>query len=120
MNSKILVQILCCLTVFTFYLYHIIQKQNQINYLSLNLPKIVKELKTLEEENMRLRFQVNSFQSPDHLMQLVKEEQYTHLKMPLLKEVFTFQEGLALNQDQDIYKDQSLPREPVLAVGVYH
>ena len=117
MNSRMLLQILCCLTVFTFYLYHMIQKQNKINYLSLHLPKIVKDLKAIEEENMRLRFQVNCFESPDHLMQLIKSQEYTHLKTPILKEIFTLPEGLALHEDSGSEFHPSSVTQPVLAVG---
>lgn len=116
MNFRVLLQILCCLTVFTLYLYHMIQKQNRINYLSLQLPKLIKDVKALEEENLRLQFQVNCFESPDHLMWLVKQQEFTHLKMPLLQEVYTLPEGLALRKEGD--QEVSI-HQPILAVGAY-
>ncbi|MBM3192294.1 MAG: hypothetical protein FJZ63_06575 [Chlamydiae bacterium] len=116
MNFRVLLQILCCLTVFTLYLYHMIQKQNKINYLSLQLPKLVKDVKALEEENLRLQFQVNCFESPDHLMWLVRQQEFTHLKMPLLQEVYTLPEGLALQKEGT--GGESI-HQPILAVGAY-
>jgi hypothetical protein len=99
-----------------------IQKQNIINYLSLQLPKVTKDLKELEEENMRLQFAIDCFESPEHLMQLVKHEEYTHLRYPSLKEVMVFPEGLALYIEEDSKKEVFHPLKihPVLAVGAKH
>lgn len=122
MNKEMLLRLFCCLAVLSIYLYQVIQKQNLVNYLSLQIPKLNKDLKTLEEENVRLKFEIDCFESPDHLMKLVRSQQYAYLKYPVVKEVISLKEGLALQVDFDKHQD-SLRRfktEPVLAVGVSH
>lgn len=122
MNKGLMLRMLCCLAVFALYLYHIIQKQNAINYLSLQIPKITRDLRAIEEENVRLRFEIECFESPDQLMRLVRTQEYTHLRYPLLKEVFSLPEGLAVHiepkKKQEIVQPFTL--QPALAVGANH
>lgn len=118
MNKGLIVRLLLCLMVSLLFFYQIIQKQNQINYLSLQIPKLNKELKSLGEENLKLRFHIDSFESPDHLMYLVKSS-FSHLYFPENKEVVQLREGIALKHElQDCQKNlRRYKTEPVLAVG---
>lgn len=122
MNSGMVLRLLCCLAVFAVYLYHVIHKQNAINYLSMQIPKVSKDLKTIEEENVRLRFLIDSFESPDHLMQLVKSPAYSHLRHPSVQEVFNLAEGVALQVEERSEIKMFIPFKPhpVLAVGAHH
>ena len=52
MNKGMLLRLFCCLAVLSIYLYQVIQKQNVVNYLSLQIPKLNKDLKTLEEREI--------------------------------------------------------------------
>lgn len=117
-----LIRVLGCLTVFSIYLYQIIQKQNALNYLSLQIPKLAKEVKTLEEENLLLQFRIDSFESPDHLMKLAHSPEYTHLQYPFLEDVTALQAGLAIQVEETSPKDlkESFLLQPVLAVGANH
>lgn len=119
MNKGVLLRLILCVSVFALYLYQIIQKQNTLNYVSLKIPKLAKEVKSLEEENLKLQFEIEKFESPENLMRLVRSEQFTHLKIPILKEVLSLKEGIALNIDEDPLQDVAKPRRvsPVLAVG---
>jgi len=123
MNSGMMLRMLCCLAVFAVYLYLMIEKQNQINYLSMQIPKVHKDLKTIEEENIRLRFTIDSFESPDHLMQLIQSPEYAHLKQPSLKEVFYLAEGTPLHVEETPVTTKIVTPfkpQPVLAVGANH
>lgn len=119
MSKQNVIRLLCCLLILSVYFYLVIQKQNSVNYLSLQIPKLNKDLKTLEEENLKLQFEIDCFESPDHLMQLVKKEGFTHLRYPVVKDVVTVAEGVALHMDrQDTEKTfRRFKTEPVLAVG---
>lgn len=119
MSKQNVIRLLCCLLILSVYFYLVIQKQNSVNYLSLQIPKLNKDLKTLEEENLKLQFEIDCFESPDHLMQLVKKEGFTHLRYPVVKDVVTVAEGVALHMDrQDTQKTfRRFKTEPVLAVG---
>lgn len=119
MTKELILRLLICLAVSSLFFYQIIQKQNQINYLSLQIPKLTKDLKTLEEENLKLQFHIDSFESPDHLMHLVKLNAFSHLRYLDGKEVMQLPEGIALKSEQEDCQ-KSLRRfktEPVLAVG---
>jgi len=119
MSKQNVIRLLCCLVILSVYFYLVIQKQNSVNYLSLQIPKLQKDLKTLEEENLKLQFESDCFESPDHLMQLVKKEGFTHLRYPIIKDVLSVPEGLALQlENQEPNKTfRRFKTEPVLAVG---
>ncbi len=62
----------------------------------MRLPKIVKEIEAINQDNAQLQYQIVSFESPDHLLQLTKNREYAHLSFPYLQDVLTVKEGLAL------------------------
>lgn len=62
----------------------------------MRLPKIAKEIEAINQENAQLQYQIVCFESPDHLLQLAKNPEYAHLKFPLVQDVLTVKEGLAL------------------------
>ena len=121
MRQGLIFRLLVCLVVSSFCFYKILQKQNLINYYSLHIPKVTKELKVLEEENLKLKFCIDQFESPDHLMQLVKSAPYAHLRFPVVKDVVHLPEGIALKQEgEDCQKSlRHYKTEPVLAVGAH-
>jgi hypothetical protein len=119
MNKEKLLRVLFCLTLISLYFYQVIQKQNQINYLSLQIPKLNKDLKTLEEEHLNLQFAIDCFESPDHLLELLKKNEFSHLKYPTVKDVVAFAEGMALDCKKEV-ASKNFRRDktdPVLAVG---
>lgn len=79
-----------------FYAY--VSKVNQLTEVKLKVPKIEKEIRLLIEENKNLKYQIERFENPTHLMELARSVEYTHLKHPLLKDVLKVQEGVALGQ----------------------
>jgi len=78
-----LIRLLLCIFVLAGFLYAFINQQNQIVKLRLQIPQVQKELALIEQENTRLQFQIDQFESPTHLMELKKKPQYSHLKQPL-------------------------------------
>jgi cell division protein FtsB len=64
-----------------------IEKINQLTTLRLQLPQLEKNLKELEEENKRLKFEIGQFESPLYLMELLKKPEFSHLKFPQANEV---------------------------------
>lgn len=96
MRKSLLVKLFICFAAFSFYLYSVLQSQNTLNYLSYKLPKIEKELRAIEEDNVKLSFQLQVFHDPRHLLDLLKEEMYSHLKYPFLEDVLNLDQGIAL------------------------
>jgi hypothetical protein len=95
--SGILLKLGVCLTVFGLCLYSYLDTQNQLTHLKIRLPEVDKELKLIEEENRRLAYEIDQFESPSHLIELARNPEYAHLKHPLLKEILTVPEAFASN-----------------------
>lgn len=77
---------ICILTV-GLMLYALIEKQNELVAIRLEIPVLEKELHLLEEENNRLLYEIEQFESPMHLMELAKKPEFSHLKFPHQSEV---------------------------------
>ncbi len=94
----LLLRIGVCLGVFGFCLYSYLERQNELTQLKIRLPEIEKEIKLIQEENRRLTYEIDQFESPSHLIELAHYPEYAHLKHPLLKEIITVPEVFARNQ----------------------
>lgn len=79
-----------------FALYSYLTEQNRCTELKMRLPRIAKEIEAISQENAQLHYQIVSFESPDHLLQLTKNSEYAHLSFPYMQDVLTVKEGLAL------------------------
>ena len=95
--SGVLVKLGVCLSVFGLCLYSYLETQNQLTHLKILLPEVDKELKLIEEDNRRLAYEIEQFESPSHLIELARNPEYAHLKHPLLKEILTVPEAFASN-----------------------
>jgi hypothetical protein len=87
-----------CLALFGFCLYSYIEMQNNLTTLKIALPEMDQEIKLVREENKRLSYEIEEFQSPSNLIELAHRPEFSHLKHPLLKEILTVPEALATSQ----------------------
>jgi predicted HTH domain antitoxin len=92
----ILLRILVCIGACVGFLYSYIDKQNAVTRRRLEIPVLAKEIKDLKEENTRLKYEIELFESPEHLMELARYSEYSHLKHPMFKVIVTMRHGLAL------------------------
>ena len=53
----------------------------------MEIPKLARCIKELEEESIRLSFEIEKLESPKRLMQLLRQKEYAHLKYPYVDEV---------------------------------
>jgi hypothetical protein len=119
MNKATLVRIFLAIFVVSFFLYRYTDQQNALTKLRLRLPALAKEIKAIREENKHLCYEIEQFESPEHLMQLARRGEFSHLKQPLLKDIYACPEGLALVLSSPEGKRDSLDKsKPTLAVGV--
>lgn len=91
MNIGIFIRICFCILIVGILLYAFINKQNQITELRLQIPVASKELEMIQQENTRLQFEVDQFENPNHLMELARQPQFSHLKHPLVNEIIKVQ-----------------------------
>ncbi len=118
MESRgILSRVLLCITFFGVLLYFYVDRQNDVTRLRLEIPQLAKEIKDLREENTRLQYEIDLFESPQNLMQLASHSEFAHLKYPMVKDVVTIEEGLAL-QFSNEEKEKTLLVKPKLPIAV--
>ncbi len=112
-------RVLICISACGTFLYSYIDKQNAVTRRRLEIPVIAKEIKDLKEEKTRLQYEIDLFESPEHLIELARHSEFSHLKHPMLKEIVTLQEGLALQTSvQEEKKDRSSARPKLkFAIG---
>lgn len=76
-------------------LYTSVQRQNALLEVGKAIPQLTKEVKALQEENRRLKYSVESFENPIHLIELSRSPEYGHLKYPYVEDIviIPFQES---------------------------
>lgn len=78
--------LLICIVSAGMALYSYIDKTNELTELRMTIPQISKTVKKLQEENTRLKYEVDQFESPLHLMELQRKPEFSHLKFPYLND----------------------------------
>ena len=97
MRRGILFKLGFCLMVFGISLYSYFDKQNALTRIKIQLPKIETEIRLIREENRRLRYEIDQFENPSHLIELAHRPEFSHLKHPLLREIVTVSDAIAVN-----------------------
>lgn len=90
------IQIFICILVAGITLYIYIDKQNELTGLRLAVPALAKEVKLIQEENMRMQYEIDRFESPIHLMELARKPEFSHLKYPHQDELVMLPEGAVI------------------------
>jgi hypothetical protein len=105
MSKLIIYKILICLFIFGICLYSYVEKQNELTSLKIEVPKVAKQIEELKEEIKKIHYEVEMFENPAYLMQLVRKPEFGHLKHPFVSDVLTVPEGIALfdAKDKEIY-----------------
>lgn len=119
--SSLISRAIVCIFFFGFSLYSYVDKQNELTGLKLQIPKIAKEVKAVQETNARLLYEIDQFENPEHLMELARQKAFSHLKHPCLQEVLTVKEGLALHSDPagSAYEDQTVESKSKVSLAAY-
>ena len=95
-----------CIGTIAAFLYAYIDLQNEITKKRLEIPLLSKELKEIKEKNTCLHYQIDLFESPEHLMELASRSEYAHLKQPFLKDVLAFQEARPLDGKSSVKEEE--------------
>lgn len=88
-----LLRIFTCILAAGIALYSYIDKQNDLTELRMAIPVLAKEVKGLQEENIRLKYEIDRFESPIHLMELARKPEFGHLKFPYSTDVVILPAG---------------------------
>lgn len=93
-------RIFICIFAAGWTLYAFIDKQNELVELRMAIPALTQEVKAIEDENNRLKYEVERFESPIHLMELARKPEFSHLKYPYDRDVIVLPEPPSLTLEQ--------------------
>lgn len=86
------IRLMFCILCAGGMLYKYIDKLNELTELRLSLPVLAREVKEIYEKNLALRYAIDCFESPLHLMELAQKPEFGHLKYPHLDEIMQLEE----------------------------
>jgi cell division protein FtsL len=87
-----LIRITLCLISAFAILFFYIDENNDLTELRKSLPSLEKEVKALREENIRLQYEIDRFESPENLFEMAKKPQFSHLRYPYSENVIILKE----------------------------
>ncbi len=117
-QQRLIVRILICVSLFCSCLYSYLNLQNDVTEKRIYLPVLAEQVKAINEKNTRLEYEIDRFENPLHLMQLLRLSEYSHLKHPYIPEILTMREGDALEllEITEPREERLIPALP-LAIG---
>jgi len=86
-----LIRLFICVFILGISLYSYINQHNHLTELRIQVPLLTKKLKSLEDENTRLMFEIEKFENPLNLMDLARKPQYGYLKHPYVSDIIHLQ-----------------------------
>lgn len=101
MPRGLLLRLGFCLGVLSLCFYSYLNRQNELTHLKIRLPQLERDIKLLSDENCRLQYEIERIENPTRLIELAHRPEFGNLKHPLMKEVLTLPEGVALKSDSD-------------------
>ena len=113
MNIAFIARISICIFVVGLTLCAYVDKQNEVTRCKIAIPKIQHEIDDLLMQKQKLTFIVDRFESPSNLLQLAKLPEYSHLRYPIQRDVFTLEEGFAMSIDKEEKNLQCSPKTKI-------
>jgi hypothetical protein len=96
--TRCMIQLGVCVGIFGCCLFSYLEKQNDLTHVKIRLPELEREIASVREEIRRMRYEIDQYENPAHLIELSHRPEFSHLKHPLLKEILTVPEAIALNE----------------------
>lgn len=90
MNRTLFLFVLCILFTGTL-LYSYISRLNDLTILRRMIPALEKEVKEIQEENVRLQYAIQQFRTSSHLLELLAQPEYRHLKFLNSDQIITLE-----------------------------
>lgn len=82
-----IVRLLICICAAGVALYAYIDKQNSLTELRIAIPSLDKQVKEIQIENVRLQYEVERMESPDRLLKIADQPEYSSLRYPYENEI---------------------------------
>lgn len=93
MNLGLLIRLLACIITFCATLFLYLDRHNQATELQLALPAVRAEVQAIEERNARYAYEIECFENPARLIELLRQPEFRHLKHPTRDEVMIIPKG---------------------------
>ena len=92
-------------------LFLYLDKLNQQTALRFQIPVVEKEIEELSHKNVQLAFQLENFNNPQHLLELAKQPEYSHLKFPFMEDVMVISSEIAkrYEKSEEVSADSHCP-----------
>lgn len=84
-----------CISAAGLALFAYINQHNLLIDLRRKIPLLSKDVKDLQEENNRLKYEIDRFESPIHLMELLRKPEFSHLEYVYTRDIIEIPEGNA-------------------------
>lgn len=100
-----------CIAAVGFALFAYINQHNQLIDLRRKIPLLSKEVKSIQEDNNRLKYEIDRFESPIHLMELLRKPEFSHLQYVYTRDIIEISKGntsifQSVNEINDAKKKQ--------------
>lgn len=83
---------LLCLMCISFFAYKYIDRVNLVTEMRRKIPALAKKMKRIDEENIRLQYELDKLENPSHLMRFSRMKEFQYLKYPSQNEVMILNE----------------------------
>lgn len=84
-------QMLVCIGAITFLLYRYIAEHNEVLALRRQIPRMITEVRELQEDNISLEYTLEAWRSPKNLLKLSQQPEFGHLKPVSRNEVMVIE-----------------------------
>jgi len=121
MKRGTLIKSFALMVLCVFLFTKTLEKQNSVTAARLEIPALRSELRAINEENTRLQYTVDAFENPETLLELLRQQEYSHLKHPFISQVVCLKEGaLEIDGPQPVDKAGSQSWfKPPLVIGAH-
>ena len=89
---ELFLRLLVCIAFAGLTLYKYIDKLNELTELRLSIPVLMRDVKEIREKNLELKYAIDTFESPLHLIELARKPEFGHLKYPSINEIIQLPE----------------------------
>lgn len=117
MKLNVFFKIFICIFAIACTLYLRLAQSNEVTKLKVLIPRIEQQLFALEEENYRLSYEIETFESPAHLIELSKKPEFSHLRHPYDEEILVIaldNEETKLCKDNPVFEKFSFEPYPII------
>lgn len=113
MRIDLISKVVICIASLGGVLYAYLEQQNDLTKLRIRIPELAKEVRLIEEENTRLKLEIDRYENPKHLMELARRPEFSHLKHPLLDDILVVKPGKAMQEpieiENNIFMQMAMP-----------